>query len=184
MQREADAFGTSGMSWRGLFPFLYVLLAASSLGLGVTSCDHGDMMSGMMSGGMMDARAGMGGGGMMGDRRTFATNGETIFRTGRNLNEVVLQDLDRSTMKMAHSCEMCHGRSGEGGMMMMGRAVPSIRFADLSSAAKHRVPYTDDLIRRFLEQELKSDGTVAQTGVTWKMLEADESDLIGFLKTL
>ncbi len=129
-------------------------------------------------------QCGMTGGSMMNDQTVFATNGETIFRTGKNLKGVVLQDLDRSEMKMAHSCAMCHGANGAGGMMMMMRTVPSIRFKDLSDPAKHSVPYNEDLIKRFLDEELKSDGSVAVTGVAWKMSEKDKDDLIDFLKTL
>ncbi len=69
-------------------------------------------------------------------------------------------------------------------MMMMMRTVPSIRFKDLSDPAKHSVPYNEDLIKRFLDEELKSDGSVAVTGVAWKMSEKDKDDLIDFLKTL
>lgn len=67
---------------------------------------------------------------------------------------------------------------------MMGLTTPSIRFRDLSDPGKHEVPYTDELMKRFLDHELKSDGTPANTGVAWNMSEADKDDLIAFLKTL
>ncbi len=159
---------------------MMALSGCSAMGCGAmaTGDQGGDstMCGGMMGGGMM-------GGGMMDDRK-YPTNGETIFRTGKDLQGAVVQDIAKSMMKMPHSCEMCHGADGRGGMMMMGRMVPSIRFADLADPAKHRVPYTDALVRRFLDQELKSDGTAAQTGVAWKMSVEDENDLIAFLRSL
>jgi len=61
---------------------------------------------------------------------------------------------------------------------------PSIRFQDLSDPTQYAVPYTEDLLKRFLDQEIKSDGTHANTGVAWKMSVQDEDDLIIFLKIL
>ena len=114
------------------------------------------------------------------DPHQFATNGEAIFRTGRDKDGVVVQDLAKSEMNMmVHSCEMCHGADG-GGMMH----TPSIRFRDLADPNQHAVPYTDDLVKRFLDEELKSDGTPARTGVAWKMSDRDKTDLIAFMKTL
>ena len=122
---------------------------------------------------------------MMETRVVFPANGETIFRTGRNQEGIVMQDLAKSDMPMAHSCVSCHGPSGEGmPTSMMGRSAPSITFRDLSDPRQHRVPYTEALLKRFLDTELKSDGTAARTGVAWKMSEADKDDLIAFLKTL
>ena len=73
-----------------------------------------------------------------------------------------------------------------GGMMgnMMMPPAPSIKFQDLSDSTKHRPPYTEELIKRFLDHELKSNGSVANTGVAWKMSEGDKADLIAFLKQL
>ena len=96
-----------------------------------------------------------------------------------------MQDLSRSGMAMAHSCVSCHGSNGEGmPMSMMGRTASSIRFRDLSDPAQHRIPYTEALLKRFLDHEIKSDGTAARTGVAWDMSEEDKDDLIAFLKTL
>lgn len=148
------------------------LLATGSAVMVIAAC-HGDGMMPMSPTGMMDSGA------------VFASNGETIFRTGRNQAGIVMQDLSRSEMPMAHACVSCHGPNGEGmSMLMMGRSPPSIRFRDLSDPAQHRVPYTETLLKRFLDQETKSDGTPARTGVAWKMSEQDEDDLIAFLKTL
>lgn len=148
------------------------LLVTGSAVIVMAGC-HGDGMMSMSPTGMMNTRA------------VFATNGETIFRTGRNQEGIVMQDLSRSEMPMAHACVSCHGPNGEGmSMSMMGRSAPSIRFRDLSDPAQHRVPYTEALVKRFLDQEIKSDGTAARTGVAWKMSEQDKDDLIAFLKTL
>ena len=114
------------------------------------------------------------------DPKQFATNGEAIFRTGRNKDEVVVQDLGKSAMNMmVHSCEMCHGADGAG-----MTHTPSIRFRDLADPNERAIPYTDDLLKRFLDEELKSDGTRARTGVAWSMSDRDKTDLIAFLKTL
>lgn len=123
---------------------------------------------------------------MMGAQAVFPTNGETIFRTGRNLQGVTLQDLARSEMPMPHSCASCHGSDGTGSMMgsMMGSRVPSIRFRDLSDPRQHPVPYTEESLTRFLDDEVKPDGTVANTGVAWRLSAQDKADLIAFLKTL
>lgn len=123
---------------------------------------------------------------MMGSRAVFPTNGETIFRTGRNQQGVILQDLARSQMPMPHSCASCHGSDGTGSMMggMMGGRIPAIRFRDLSDPRLHPVPYTEETLMRFLDDEVKPDGTVANTGVAWRMSAQDKTDLIAFLKTL
>lgn len=89
---------------------------------------------------------------MMGSQPVFQTNGETIFRTGRNLQGVTLQDLARSRMSMPHSCASCHGADGTGGMpgSMMGSGVPSTQFRDLSDPRQHAVPYTEESLTRRL----------------------------------
>ena len=131
--------------------------------------------------------------GMM-DNGNYATNGETIFRTGKNKQGQIMQNIAKSQMKMPHSCQSCHGADGKGmmgggmmngGMMCGGMpAAPSIRYIDLSNPQLHAIPYNDALIIRFLDHELKSDSTAAQTGVAWKMSMQDKLDLIAFLKTL
>lgn len=114
------------------------------------------------------------------NNRQHASNGETIFRTGRNLSGEIMQDLDKSQMRMmAHACVNCHGSDGKGKM-----GTPSITYQDLTDPAKHAVPYNDSLIIRFLDHEVKSDGSAANTGVVWKMSKKDKDDLIDFLKTL
>jgi cytochrome c553 len=111
--------------------------------------------------------------------RAGAGNGETIFVTGKNSQGVVLQDIAASQMKMLHGCVDCHGSSGKG-----NRNNPSITYSDLINPALHAVPYTDALLRRFLNFEQKSDGSHADTGVVWRMSEQDQTDLIAYLKTL
>lgn len=142
----------------------------------VAACSDGMTMSPMAPTGMN----------MMGTQTVFPTNGEAIFRTGRNLQGIILQDLARSQMPMPHSCSSCHGFDGAGSMMggMMGSAVPSIRFRDLVDPRLRRVPYTEEALMRFLDDEVKPDGTAANTGVAWRVSARDKADLIAFLKTL
>jgi cytochrome c553 len=111
----------------------------------------------------------------------YLTNGETIFRTGKNLAGEKLQNIAASKMKMLHGCDNCHGNNGKG---KSNHKTGSISFNDLSNSALHHIPYTDKLLIRFLDHELKSDSTIANTGVIWKMSDADKRDLIAFLKTL
>lgn len=60
----------------------------------------------------------------------------------------------------------------------------SIKYKDLSDPSLRETPYTDSLVIRFLDHELKSDGTKAKTGVAWRMGNKDKQDLLSFLKTL
>lgn len=46
------------------------------------------------------------------------------------------------------------------------------------------VPYTDSLFFRFLEEDLKSNGQKALTGVHWKMSPQDKADLLVYIKSL
>ncbi len=112
-------------------------------------------------------------------------NGESIFNTGLNLKGEVVQDMDKSDMSgMVHSCSHCHGDMGEGKPNRKMGPTGSIKFKDLSDAGLHSVPYTEDLLKRFLDEEIMSDGTKAKTGVIWKMSDKDKNDLIEYLKTL
>ncbi len=112
-------------------------------------------------------------------------NGETIFKTGKNISGEVLQDMEKSEMRgMQHSCAHCHGESAEGKPFRRMGPTGSIKFKDLSDANLHKVPYTDELFFRFLDSETKSDGNTAETGVVWKMSEKDKTDLLAYLKTL
>jgi|ERR1043165_978803 cytochrome c553 len=106
------------------------------------------------------------------------SNGETIFRTGKNSRgEKVAWN---ENTNIATGCEDCHGRNG-GNFLNKDE---SIRYKDLSNPKLHKVPYTDALLDRFLEQKLKSDGKKADTPIKTKMDQADKNDLIHFLKML
>lgn len=119
-------------------------------------------------------------------KETYETNGETIFRTGKNLQGEVLQDLAKSEMSgMVHGCANCHGDNGKGKFRGGGdRQTGSIAYDDLTNSALHTPIYTDSLIKRFIDSETKSNGTHANTGVVYVMSEKDKTDLIAFLKTL
>jgi hypothetical protein len=114
-------------------------------------------------------------------KKEYDTNGETIFRTGKNLSGTTLQDIKLSEMKMLHGCDNCHGSNGKGNSH---HSTGSIAYNDLTNAKLHTIPYTDKLLERFIDHELKSDSTVAKTGVVWRMSAQDKADLIDFLKTL
>jgi cytochrome c553 len=89
-----------------------------------------------------------------------------------------LLDETNSRVTFINSCAGCHGKSGT---RMVG---VSIRYRDLSDPKQHAVPYTDSLFFRFLDDDLKSDGTKANIGVIWKLSEKDKQDLLAYLKTL
>lgn len=106
------------------------------------------------------------------------SNGEKIYRKGKNKSGETLLDKDASRIKIAKSCQTCHGRHGDA-----MRSV-SISYSYLSDPANFEVPYTDSLLFRFLDYDLRSDGTKADIGVIWKMSDADKKDLVAYLKTL
>lgn len=60
----------------------------------------------------------------------------------------------------------------------------SIKFSSLSDPDRMNNPYNDSLFFRFLDHDLKSDGTKANIGVIWKMNDKDKKDLLNYLKTL
>lgn len=113
-------------------------------------------------------------------------NGKSIFMTGFNLAGIPLQNLQLSEKNgMVHGCAQCHGENGKGKFRGGGaNQTGSIRFEDLTNPTLHSVPYTEELIRRFIDSETKSDGTHALTGVVYVMSESDKSDLISYLKVL
>lgn len=111
-------------------------------------------------------------------KKEYAGNGEKIYKTGRNTEGMLVLDKAASRITIIKSCQTCHGKHGNA----MKRV--SIRFADLSNPANHAVPYTDSLFFRFLDHDLKSDGSRANIGVIWKMGDRDKQDLLAYLKTL
>ena len=111
-------------------------------------------------------------------KKVYQTNGETIYKTGRNLQGEKMINRRASSIPLVKSCVTCHGRNGD------AMKAVSIRFSDLSSRNKLTVPYTDTLFYRFLDLDLKSDGTKANIGVIWKMNDKDKQDLLDYLKSL
>lgn len=111
-------------------------------------------------------------------KRIYISNGESIYKTGRNLRGEKLLDREVSRITIVNSCYGCHGKSGD----RMSRV--SIKFSYLSNPKNFAVAYTDSLFFRFLDHDLKSDGTKADIGVIWKMSDADKRDLLDYLKSL
>lgn len=111
-------------------------------------------------------------------RKSWPTNGETIYRTGRNLQGEKLLDKSKSRIKIIGSCKTCHGANGD---RMRNLSVKAIALSDPS---RFEVPYTDSLFFRFLDHDLKSNGHPAGIGVIWKMSDADKRDLWEYLKRL
>ncbi|MBI5371839.1 MAG: c-type cytochrome [Sphingobacteriales bacterium] len=111
-------------------------------------------------------------------RKIYPTNGETIYRTGRNNQGQAVLDRDRSGLRTFKNCQGCHGKHGD----RIKYAV--LKFSFLSNPEIHETPYTDSLVKRFLDTDIKSNGQKANIGVRWNMTEQDKNDLIRFLKTL
>jgi len=111
-------------------------------------------------------------------KKIYSTNGETIYRTGKNLQGEKLLDKTASRIKIANSCQTCHGKHGD------AMKTVSIKFSYLSDSANFSTAYTESLFFRFLDHDLKSNGTIANIGVIWKMNEQDKKDLFNYLKTL
>jgi hypothetical protein len=112
------------------------------------------------------------------NHKIYPTNGETIYKTGRNLQGEKLLNKSASRITIVHSCKACHGGNGD---KMSGI---SIRFSYLSSPNNFTIPYNDSLFYRFLDHDLKSSGTKANIGVIWKMNDRDKKDLLEYLKSL
>jgi hypothetical protein len=111
-------------------------------------------------------------------KQIFLTNGETIYKTGKNKSGKKLLDKGNSRIKIVNSCKTCHGKSGD----KMNSI--SIKFSYLSNSKNFSVPYNDSLFYRFLDHDIKSDGRKANIGVIWKMNDNDKKDLLDYLKTL
>jgi hypothetical protein len=111
-------------------------------------------------------------------QKLYLTNGETIYKTGKNIKGEKMLDKSASRIKIVSSCITCHGKNGD---RMNGL---SIRFSSLSNPNNFAIPYNDSLVYRFLDDDLKSDGTKADIGVIWKMNDQDKKDLLDYLKTL
>jgi hypothetical protein len=108
----------------------------------------------------------------------YQTNGETIYKTGRNLQGEKLLNKHASRITIVHSCKTCHGDKGN---KMNG---VSIQFSYLSNPNNFIIPYNDSLFFRFLDHDLKSSGAKANIGVIWKMNDRDKMDLLEYLKSL
>lgn len=108
----------------------------------------------------------------------YKTNGESIYKSGKNLNGEKLLNKSASRIKMINSCITCHGKNGD----RMNSV--SIKFSYLSNPANFAIPYTDILFFRFLDHDLKSNGTKANIGVIWKMNDQDKKDLLDYLKKM
>src|SRR6478736_877417 len=111
-------------------------------------------------------------------KQIYSTNGEAIYTTGRNLTGEKMLDKKASRIKIALSCKTCHGKNGDA----MNKV--SIKFSYLSSPDNFSIPYTESLFFRFIDHDLKSNGTKANIGVIWRMNEQDKKDLLEYLKTL
>ena len=112
------------------------------------------------------------------NKKTCVSNGEKIYKTGKNLQGERMLDKAASRIKIVSSCEGCHGKNGD----RMNSV--AIKFSYLSDPAKFSIPYNDSLFYRFLDKDVNSNGAKANIGVIWKMSDEDKKDLLAYLKTL
>jgi hypothetical protein len=110
--------------------------------------------------------------------QSYVNNGESIYRTGKNLEGRPLLDKSNSQIRIIKSCQGCHGKNGD----RMRNC--NIKWSYLSDPGKITVAYNDSLFTRFLDKDIKSDGAGAQTGVHWNMTTQEKKDLLEFLKSL
>lgn len=110
--------------------------------------------------------------------KIYPTNGETIYKTGRNIKGEKLLNRKASRIKIATSCKTCHGANGKAMRNL------SITFRDLSNEKNFTTPYNDQLFYRFLDEDIKSNDNKANIGVIWKMSDSDKKDLLDYLKQL
>ena len=110
--------------------------------------------------------------------KMYSSNGESIYRTGKNLAGEYLLDKNKSQITLFHSCQRCHGKNGD------AMKACNIKWSYLSNPQYYNIPYNDSLFFRFLDLDLKSDGTPARTGVHWKLSETEKKELLDFIKTL
>jgi len=111
-------------------------------------------------------------------RQTYVSSGEMIYRTGKNKDGQRLLDKNNSSVRIFKSCQGCHGKTGD----RMRNC--NIKWSRLTDPGKIPVVYTDSLFARFLDKDIKSDATAAQTGVHWNMTQQEKKDLVEFLKSL
>jgi cytochrome c553 len=110
--------------------------------------------------------------------KIYETNGETIYKTGRNIRGEKLINKTASRIKFVNNCQTCHGKYGD----RMNNV--SIKFSYLSNANNFEKPYNDSLFFRFIDYDIKSNGTKANIGIIWKMSDNDKKDLLKYLKSL
>ncbi len=106
------------------------------------------------------------------------TNGESIYRNGVDQSGTEVLDKEQSKITIFKSCQGCHGKNGD------RMRSCTISWSYLSNGENFDVPYNDTLFYRFIDEDLKSDGTPAQTGVHWNLSDKDKADLLEFLKGL
>ena len=111
-------------------------------------------------------------------RAMFSSNGESIYKSGKNLSGKSLLDKQNSKLTIIKSCEGCHGS--------FGKRVRNcnIQWSYLTDATYMRVPYTKELFYRFIDEDLMSDGSPAITGVHWRMTNSEKDAIINYLNTL
>ena len=123
----------------------------------------------------------------------YASNGQTIYFTGRNEQGQRIPFEGAPTWLSMHGggCASCHGADGQGGApVMMGTEIPGdIRYSHLTEEEHEEggehPPYTDELIKRAITLGLNPAGEpLDPTMPRWRMSDQDLNDLIEYLKTL
>jgi cytochrome c553 len=111
-------------------------------------------------------------------RQSYTSNGESIYKTGKNLAGISLLDKKKSEITIFRTCKSCHGPTGS--------RIKScdISWSRLTDTSKIEVPYTRESFYRFIDQDIKSDDTKAATGVHWQMTNEEKDDLMAYLQQL
>ena len=130
--------------------------------------------------------------------RSFETNGEQIYFTGRSQTgspiSSTMPGMNRMRLRKM-GCANCHGADGQGGrvtMMMTTLHAPDIRYSTLTEGEyddEHgegeHPPYSDEMIKEAITKGVDPSGTeLSWVMPRWDMTEDQLDDLLNFLKTL
>jgi len=130
--------------------------------------------------------------------RSFETNGEQIYFTGRSQAG---PPITSTTPGMNHmrprsmGCANCHGADGQGGRVTMMKTTiqaPDIRYNILTEGDHddeqgegEHPPYSDQTIKVAITEGVDPSGAELSWGMPrWDMTEDQLDDLLNFLKTL
>jgi mono/diheme cytochrome c family protein len=126
--------------------------------------------------GVFAASLGVAGAAMM---QSSITNGQAIFRSGRDLSGHAIR---ATPPALRPSCAACHGVNGAGGVHVGGAVSADLRHAALVTHMRH--PYTLALLERAIAKGIDSDGQpLSRVMPRWQMSATDLHDVSEYVLT-